>query len=83
METFTDEIMRRLLASSLETSTVDESGWRDHGAGPGSGDDRFPTITGSQRPDLRALMGYVSFTAESGRHDRTAGTATVDSRHCH
>ncbi len=36
METFTDEIMRRLLASSLETSTVDESGWHDHGAGPGS-----------------------------------------------
>ena len=26
METFTDEIMRDLLASSLETATVDESG---------------------------------------------------------
>ncbi len=25
-----------LLASSPETSTEDESGWRDHGAGPGS-----------------------------------------------
>ena len=36
METFTDEVMRGLLASSLETSTVDENGWRDHGAGPGS-----------------------------------------------
>jgi len=36
METFTDEIMRGLLASSLETSAVDESGWHDHGAGPGS-----------------------------------------------
>ena len=36
METFTDEIMRGLLASSLDTSTVDESGWHDHGAGPGS-----------------------------------------------
>ena len=36
METFTDEIMRPLLASSLETSTVDESGWHDHGTGPGS-----------------------------------------------
>jgi carbonic anhydrase len=36
METFTDEIMRGLLASSLETATVDENGWRDTGPGPGS-----------------------------------------------
>ncbi|UCH76132.1 MAG: carbonic anhydrase [Rhodospirillales bacterium] len=36
METFTDEIMRGLLANSLETATIDESGWRDTGAGPGS-----------------------------------------------
>ncbi len=35
--------------------------------GPGSGDDHFPTITGSQRPDVRSLMGYGGFTAESGR----------------
>lgn len=36
METFTDETMRGLLANSLETATVDASGWHDHGAGPGS-----------------------------------------------
>jgi carbonic anhydrase len=36
METFTDEIMRDLLASSLETATIDENGWHDTGAGPGS-----------------------------------------------
>ncbi|MEJ8573423.1 carbonic anhydrase [Microbaculum marinum] len=36
METFTDDVMRGLLESSLETSTVDASGWHDHGAGPGS-----------------------------------------------
>lgn len=36
METFTDETMRGLLASSLEAATVDASGWHDHGAGPGS-----------------------------------------------
>ena len=36
METFTDEIMRDLLASSLDTATIDENGWRDTGAGPGS-----------------------------------------------
>ena len=41
METFTNEIIRGLLASSLETASVDASGWHDHGAGPGStkGDD--------------------------------------------
>jgi carbonic anhydrase len=36
METFTDDIMRGLLASSLETATVDASGWHDTGKGPGS-----------------------------------------------
>ena len=36
METFTDEIMRDLLASSLKTASVDESGWHDSGDGPGS-----------------------------------------------
>ena len=36
METFTDEIMRGLLASSLETATIDGSGWHDHGPGPGA-----------------------------------------------
>jgi carbonic anhydrase len=36
METFTDEIMRGLLASSLKTATVDASGWHDSGQGPGS-----------------------------------------------
>ena len=36
METFTDEIMRDLLASSLKIASVDESGWHDSGEGPGS-----------------------------------------------
>lgn len=36
METFNDEIMRGLLRSSLDTSHVDENGWHDHGASPGS-----------------------------------------------
>lgn len=36
METFTDEIMRGLLAASLDTASVDASGWHDHGKGPGS-----------------------------------------------
>src|SRR5919197_4930492 len=41
METFTDDIMRRLLASSLETATLDSSGWRDTGRGPGSTEGEF------------------------------------------
>jgi carbonic anhydrase len=36
METFTDAIMRGLLASSLKTASVDASGWHDSGEGPGS-----------------------------------------------
>ncbi|MHA1538230.1 MAG: beta-class carbonic anhydrase [Alphaproteobacteria bacterium] len=36
METFTSEIMSELLANSLETASVDEDGWHDTGAGPGS-----------------------------------------------
>jgi carbonic anhydrase len=36
METFTDDIMRDLLSKSLETATVDASGWHDTGKGPGS-----------------------------------------------
>src|SRR5215467_203531 len=33
---FTNDDMRRLLASSLKTATLDQSGWRDAGQGPGS-----------------------------------------------
>lgn len=36
METFTEEVMRDLLASSLDTASVDADGWHDHGKGPGS-----------------------------------------------
>ena len=41
METFTDDIMRNLLASSLETSAVDASGWHDTGKGPGSAEAKY------------------------------------------
>jgi hypothetical protein len=36
METFTDEVMRRLLASSLQTATFDDKQWSDPGTGEGS-----------------------------------------------
>lgn len=41
METFTDEIMRGLLASSLKTASVDACGWHDCGAGPGSTEGKY------------------------------------------
>jgi hypothetical protein len=41
METFSDEIMRELLAHSLETATIDAGGWRDVGTGPGSREAEF------------------------------------------
>jgi carbonic anhydrase len=36
METFTDEIMRGLLANSLKTASVDANGWHDCCEGGGS-----------------------------------------------
>ena len=41
METFTDEIMRELLASSLKTASIDATGWHDSGEGPGSTEGHF------------------------------------------
>lgn len=36
MEAFTDDVMRGLLASSLESAVLGDSGFRDVGSGPGS-----------------------------------------------
>lgn len=36
MQTFTDDVMRKLLRSSLKTASVDASGWHDAGGGGGS-----------------------------------------------
>src|SRR6202045_184717 len=36
MELFTNDEMRNLLASSLKTASLDQSGWRDSGEGSGS-----------------------------------------------
>lgn len=36
MELFTDDVMRGLLSQSLETASIDASGWHDSGHGPGS-----------------------------------------------
>ncbi len=41
MQLFTDEIIRGLLASSLETAAIDADGWKDVGHGPGSAEGEF------------------------------------------
>jgi carbonic anhydrase len=41
METFNDEVMGDLLASSLETAALTADGWHDHGHGPGAPEGRF------------------------------------------
>jgi carbonic anhydrase len=41
METFTDEVMRRLLASSLRPATFDGQQWTDPGSGPGSTEGQY------------------------------------------
>jgi carbonic anhydrase len=64
METFTDQVMRGLLASSLETASVDEKGWRDTGKGPGSTEaDFIDWLTIDDNPksvaaDVRRIRGH-------------------------
>ena len=41
MALFTDEIIRGLLASSLKTASIDETGWHDSAEGPGSTEGQF------------------------------------------
>src|SRR3982750_1479023 len=41
MELFTDDVMRRLLGSSLETAELSAQGFRDVGKGPGSTEGQF------------------------------------------
>jgi carbonic anhydrase len=41
METFTDQIMRQLLARSLKSAKLDETGWHDVGEASGSTEGEF------------------------------------------
>ncbi|MBS1211714.1 MAG: carbonic anhydrase [Proteobacteria bacterium] len=65
METFTNEIMTGLLASSLETATIDASGWHDVGKGPGSAEGKYInwlTIKNqaeSVLEDVKRIRGHV------------------------
>ena len=64
METFTDKVMRGLLSSSLETAAVDDGGWHDPGAGPGSHEgDYIDWLTFADNPrsvaaDVRRIRNH-------------------------
>jgi len=64
METFTDDVMRRLLGSSLKQAVLSESGWRDEGPGPGSAEAEFidwltiKDLAESVRADVRRIRTH-------------------------
>jgi carbonic anhydrase len=70
METFTDDVMRLLLASSLQTATFDGNQWHDPGTGPGSSEGEYIdwlTISGqhdSVVTDVRRLRNHPLVPAE-------------------
>jgi carbonic anhydrase len=64
METFTDEVMGDLLASSLDTAELTAEGWRDKGGGGGSPEGRyvkwltFTDLATSVADDVRRIRGH-------------------------
>jgi carbonic anhydrase len=64
METFTDDIMGGLLASSLKPAALTKEGWRDNGPGPGSPEGEYIdwlTIkdqADSVRADVRRIRAH-------------------------
>ena len=59
MELFTDDVMSDLLEKSLETATIDASGWHDVGKGPGSTAGRYIrwlTIKGQEKSVLEDVQ---------------------------
>ncbi len=64
MALFTNDIMGDLLASSLKTASIDETGWHDTGAGPGSPEGRFinwltfKDATASVVDDVRRIRNH-------------------------
>jgi carbonic anhydrase len=64
MGLFTDDTIRKLLKSSLDTATVDATGWHDVGKGPGSNEGEFidwlsfENETDSVVDDVRRLRNH-------------------------
>ena len=71
METFTDEVMRGLLAQSLKTAALDASGWHDGGEGPGSTEGDYINWLTDQRPGAerrRRRAAHPQPPARAARH---------------
>lgn len=70
METFTDEIMRGLLSSSLKTASVDASGWHDSGVGSGSKEGDYidwltiSDLEGSVTDDVQRIKSHPLVPSE-------------------
>jgi carbonic anhydrase len=70
METFTDEIMRKLLGSSLTTAALEKGVWKDTAKGPGSTEAEFLswlTISNqadSVRADVSRIRNLRSYPNE-------------------
>jgi len=64
MALFTDETIRKLLSNSLDTATIDETGWHDTGKGPGSTEGyyidwlAFNNETSSVVDDVRRIRNH-------------------------
>jgi carbonic anhydrase len=73
METFTDAVIRGLLANSLETAKVDADGWHDVGQGPGSKEGDF--ISWLTISDL--AQSVVEDVARIRRHPLVPGNIPI------
>jgi carbonic anhydrase len=70
MEFFTDEVMRDLLASSLDTAELGADGFHDVGAGPGSSEARcidWLTITDNAQSVVEDVARIRSHPLVPGR----------------
>ena len=73
MELFTDDIIRGLLTSSLETATVDANGWHDVGQGPGSAEAKHISFLTIQN----LASSVVEDVQRIRRHPLVPGTIPV------
>jgi len=64
MQLFDDEIISDLLDQSLETATIDDKGWHEHGHGPGSNHGHyvkwlsFKDLAGSVVEDVKRIRSH-------------------------
>ena len=79
MEFFTDDVMRGLLESSLETAALDASGFHDVGTGPGSSEAKYIdwlTISHTEKASPRTLPGSATIRSCRARSRSTATSTT-------